>query len=798
MNSYTMEFGSENMNANSERQVHFEVSSGLKRVLGRELITDDEVAIFELVKNSFDAFASHVDIFFSEKSIWVIDNGCGMSYDDIVSKWLFVAYSAKRDISNFRDIQAERRHYAGSKGIGRFSSDRLGDIVVLQTRSNEESNGNVHKVEIDWARFEGDDKIRFETIPVTYSNADNFILPPGIRPILTGTAIEIIHNKPSRWSRGEILKLKSSLAKLINPFGAQADSFSITITCPRELEEDRKKSGIAQAVVIPIKDTVNGDVGNFVFSDLKNKTTFLEMSILPDSNSIESRIVDRGELIYHIREKNPYEKLQFSGFRCELYYLNRSAKYTFTARVGLPSVQFGSVFLFRNGFRVFPVGEEGDDWFKIDRRKAQGYARFLGTRDLIGRIDVSGEDQDFQETSSRNQGLIETQAVREIRQCFREHCLKRLEKYVVPVSWVDKAEADASDLSRLLTDPGKARVSAAVAALVESGEIELLDYSRKLINILNERSEQFERSLVSLRRIAETTKDNGLLQSIEEAESRFEELKEAEREARRVADEEREAKQAALKRANDAEATVARVHDELVEEKKRNLFLRSVSALDTDTILNMHHQITIYSVDMSYQLENFLYGLGNREMIHRDEIVSALEQIVFLNRKISAISKFATKANFRLKSESIESDLATYIQDYVNEIACDFSPPGMKIMVTNSHPGFVRKFKPIDISVVVDNFISNAKKARATSTSFVITQPKGRKDILQLEISDNGRGFPEGVEPERFFEKGFSTTDGSGLGLYHVRQVLGEMGGSVRVDNVSNGGGVFVVEVTKK
>jgi hypothetical protein len=44
---------------NAVARLHFDVSTGLKRVIGRDLITDDEVAIFELVKNSFDAGASN-------------------------------------------------------------------------------------------------------------------------------------------------------------------------------------------------------------------------------------------------------------------------------------------------------------------------------------------------------------------------------------------------------------------------------------------------------------------------------------------------------------------------------------------------------------------------------------------------------------------------------------------------------------------------------------------------------------------------------------------------------------------
>lgn len=781
----------------SSSLLNFEVSSGLKSVLGSELITNDEVAIFELVKNSFDANATRVDIHFTDDVIVIADNGTGMSLDDINNKWLVVAYSAKRNSSDYRETVSDRRHYAGSKGIGRFSSDRLGGKLILQTRHEMQLSGPVHRVEIKWKDFDKNARERFEVIPVVYGTTADFDIPKEIPPLKSGTVIEVRDINVS-WSRDTILKLKSSLAKLINPFGADVDGFRIHISAPSELSHDNADKLILETLgMVSPNRLVNGYVGNFIFSELRNKTTFIEVALCEAENVIETKLIDRGELIYRIREKNPYTALASSGFRCELYYLNRSAKVTFTNRVGLPSIQFGSVFLFRNGFRVYPIGEGGDDWFGIDRRKQQGYARFLGTRDIIGRIDVAGSEEHFKESSSRNQGLIETSAAKEIRTCFREYCLKRLEKYVVPVSWVDQGEADASDLSRLLTEPGRARVSAAVAALVDNAEVELVEYSHKLVGLLNERSEKFESSLTSLKLIAEKTNDENLKKNIEAAEGRFEELKIAEAEARKTAELERQAKQAALERARVAEQAAKEAQESLIEEKKTTLFLQSVSALDSDTILNLHHQITIYSVDIDLKLRNFIAKSSGKETIPVGEVVTELEKVLLLNKRISAVSKFATKANFRLDSEAIERDLAQYVYEYVDEIAKSFKPSGLQIYVENTHPGFVRVFKPIDISVVVDNFISNSNKARATKVSFIVSQPKNRKNTLQIEISDNGNGLSAAIEPERLFEKGYSRTNGAGLGLYHVRQVLGEMNGSVKLGESSSKGATFIVEVTK-
>jgi signal transduction histidine kinase len=784
-------------------ELHFDVSSGLKDILGKDLITDERVAIFELVKNSFDAGANQVYLFFDEHKVAVVDNGCGMSHEDILKKWLFVAYSSKREgkAGNFRDGMGNRKYYAGSKGIGRFSSDRLGQIINLQTRAGSEASGPVHSVTLNWERFNNDHAEHFENITASYVKLGNFTLPAGVPAMGSGTAI-VIKKRDGEWDRDVILSIKSSLAKLINPFGSSVDEFRITIVAPFQEVEDAasRRQASDTGRELPQNMLVNGDVGNFIFSTLKEKTTYIDVSMDSTQNKIETSLTDRGELIYRIREPNTYPLLSNSGFRCTLFFLNRSAKIAFSRKMGgVSSVQFGSVFLFRNGFRVFPIGEEGDDWFMLDRRKAQGYARYLGTRDVIGRIDViapAGDDS-FREATSRDAGLVMTKAVGELKGCFIEQCLKRLENYIVPVTFPDFEDKDSSDISRLMTDSGRARVASAVARLADSKEVELLEYSRNLIGILNDRSEQFEGSLSNLRAIAEKTNDNLFLKNINKAEKRFKELLRFNEIAIRQADEERKAKEDALNRAAMAENTTALVTEQLKEEKSRSLFLSSIATLDTETILNLHHQVTIYAVDIQQQIENFIIRVSKRLTVDTPDLIDALGRISLLNRKVMGVSKFATKANFRLESEKIEADLADYIEQYINDVAKGFLFGSVNIDVENDHKGFLQKFKPIDISVVIDNLIANAKKARANNITFKIFHPS--KNTIHIFVADNGRGFNGRISDiERIFEKGFTTTDGSGLGLFHVRQVLGEMNGTIGPVRENNQQGAsFLIRISK-
>jgi signal transduction histidine kinase len=773
--------------------LHFKISSALKRVIGRDLITDEFVAIFELVKNGFDARATRVDIVLDDGHLYIVDNGKGMSLQDITDKWLFVAYSAKRDGTedlDYRDLIGNGRAFAGSKGVGRFSCDRLGQVLVMQTRRR--GSDDVEIVTVNWDRFEQDAKEEFAAVPIRRETSADFDLPDDVDPLMSGTVLEISGLRED-WDRPKLLKLRAALAKLINPFGDASDDFQVWLHVPAEADADAEELARSGGEALQ-SNVVNGPIENFIFDTLKGKTTHLEVALSDDGAYLISTLTDRGELVYRVREPNQdYPLLAGTSFHCNLFYLNRSAKMTFKRRMGVNSVEFGSVFLFKNGFRIFPIGEDGVDTFGIDRRKAQGYNRFLGTRDIIGRIDVSGSDEVFRESTSRDQGLIQTPAYEQLEDCFDDKCFRRLERYVVGVNWKDALDFDVEDASRLRGDSASARITAIVSQLAGTEGVELLAYNHDLVRILNERSDAFSDTLSGLKVLASKSGDSALLEEIDAAAARFAELQRAEIAAREAADRERVGRREAERAAAEATLRVEVATKSLDEERKRNLFLTSLGSLDRDVVEILHHQIIIHAAAINEIVNTQFDKLRDGVMPTRDDLVSAFENISFQNRKVLSTARFATKANFRLDSEAIEEDLAGYVVEYINQVAPVFSETGIRMLVTSDAKGLHRRFKPIEVSILIDNLVSNAGRADASEIRFHLDQPSPSE--LRIVVEDDGNGFdPSLTDLSRLFEKGFTTSTGSGLGLYHVAQILDDLGGGIAAERMANGAR-FVIRI---
>lgn len=532
--------------------VTFKISSALKNIIGKELITDDFIAVYELVKNAFDANAREVEIVFEglkseNPRIIIKDNGDGMNDEDLKNKWLFVAYSAKKLEQDYRDKIKSNRIYAGAKGIGRFSCDRLGAKLKLTTKKKKEDTW--HVLDVDWTDFEKDAEVEFHTIKAQLTQSKNITIPK----LQGGTVLEISELRSLDWNREKILKLRQSLERLINPHQENdVERFVVSLSAPEEIEEDNvlRKTKPEEPWNI-----VNGPVRNFLFEALELKTTQIQLEIDRDGDTLITKLNDRGTLIYELMEHNPYKGILFD-IQISLFHLNRSAKSSFTRRMGLPPVKYGSVFLYKNGFRVHPFGDVGDDSLEIDRRKQQGIFRFLGNRDLSGRIEINGRNPEFQETSSRDGGLIKNQAFAALKELFIEYALKRLENFVINLAkfgtqgeFPELIDKDTSEQRQLTFD--------LIVKLTQSEDVVDIRYNRDILNILENKSAESVTSLLkNLERIASEQENNELDKEIKRAKKQVTVLAKAKEEAEAETEKERTRAEKAEEKAREADVKI--------------------------------------------------------------------------------------------------------------------------------------------------------------------------------------------------------------------------------------------------
>ena len=167
-------------------KVNFSISPRILSHLGEDLIKNESIALFELIKNSYDANATSCEINFDFsnedlKSLIITDNGDGMDINIIKNIWLVVGTDYKRkELDKFKKTQGQRKKRLplGEKGIGRLSVHKLGNKITLISKSK---NNNEVKLSIDWNQLNSIQKIDDFIIELTENEIpEEFINSSGI------------------------------------------------------------------------------------------------------------------------------------------------------------------------------------------------------------------------------------------------------------------------------------------------------------------------------------------------------------------------------------------------------------------------------------------------------------------------------------------------------------------------------------------------------------------------------------------------------------------------------------------
>lgn len=754
--------------------LRFKTNAELKSIIGKDLINNDNIAIQELLKNAIDAGSDRTVIrFFSGgKCLLIKDNGSGMSLNDISEKWLNIAYSEKKENEIISNHQ-----YAGSKGIGRFSCDRLGDHLELYTRINKREK--FIKLAINWELFEGGSRsTTIESIPLSHEYVTEI---PGVKnPPDTGTCL-LIKGLRRSWGEKEIFELKSSLEKLLNPnIAFQVDSPEVHL--------------------ISDEHNIRTEVKNTIFQKLDFKTTSITSELIDDGEIIKTTIFHKDQELVEIREKNPYPELKkLSSLKINLKYLNQYSKSYFKRQTGVRKVEFGSVFVFLNGFRIPPYGEIDNDSLGLEIRKGQGYARFLGGRDLLGTIEISDPKKILKVVSSR-EGLVLNKTFEAIlhqnvspdengryKGLFFD-TLRRLESFVVKaLEWEKIKEHSEKDIEDAVMEGTWSEDSEIFSLSEESLKQSIFEYLTSTLKSLKKDTE-----VKINEKYLNDYADDVLKYSPKLIENFLTEYRKNDRDGSGY-----------VQKLEKKISTDEKIIKELKKEKEFILshktetetqlnYYRSIQSLDKNELIHFSHDIKVSSDAISGVINTFIH---ENKPEKNSEIASLLRAITQHNNKIRTISSFATKAGFNARGKPLETELISYISEYIKENHRGKYP---RVKVDKSGIEFLKVISPIDIWIIFDNLISNSGKAKAKN---VLITFSSAPDSLVIHYSDDGKGFSiKGDDLELIFEEGYTTTDGSGIGLHQVKNILKtRLNAEISAINTPAGSGArFEIRISKK
>ena len=362
-------------------------------LIGNELISDEPVAVVELVKNAYDADAAHVSVTFrgadpnDPDTLVVTDDGCGMDLETVLSGWFEPGTVLKKR----EERSPSGRLYLGAKGIGRFAAARLGETLCMETCREGESEGV--RVLLDWGRF-GDESyldeiaIDYETVPL-----------PNLEH---GTRLELsnLHTR-KRWTEDDFRSLHNRLSRLMSPF-----------------ETDRGESGVPSFEI---------DLDIPGYPDLTGKVEPHELTSKPKyrlTGRLSPEGVFTGAIEIGDKVVKPFgakklggkdETVRCGAFEVEIRAWDRDrpglSPYMLEYNQSLRGIrgildEYCGVSIYRDGFRVHPYGEKGADWLSLDTRSRQTPTLRLANNQIIAAIRISRDGNAGLIDRTTREGLV--------------------------------------------------------------------------------------------------------------------------------------------------------------------------------------------------------------------------------------------------------------------------------------------------------------------------------------------------------------------------------------------------------
>lgn len=410
------------------KSVPFRVQSHVLKLLGDELIGHDRLAVFELVKNSYDADATVVDVTLKLNSdpptIVVSDNGTGMSAETIEKAWLEIGTDSKRK-SAARPRSPMGRIPLGEKGVGRLAVQKLGEELTLFTRQGKQSE---YEFSINWVQLIDSARYLGDGLKVTVE--ENTL--PHVFKAGTGTRVEITRLHREHWSRRDIRDLYRLITSLSNPFD-EAKSFVVNLHLPGREEEIEGLPTLQEMLEAAVWnfEFILDEAGflNWTYAFTPPRFKGLKGRSTKDNEKLQLLEPDEDDLPVEVgksRQKRddriflvPEDLNGIGPIKGRFYAFHRRDEILKAS--GAPQQlkkwldnQTG-VRVYRDNIRVFNYGEPGEDWLGLDARRINRPAGKLGTQSVIAQIGLNLASSSALKEKTNREGFDDNEAFQRLR-----------------------------------------------------------------------------------------------------------------------------------------------------------------------------------------------------------------------------------------------------------------------------------------------------------------------------------------------------------------------------------------------
>ena len=380
--------------------------------IGRDLIHDNYAAVIELVKNAYDADSPDVNIEFTATpdrggyTIVISDHGHGMPKNDVINKWLVPSTQDKR----LREKSVAGRILQGSKGVGRYAASVLGTDLLLETVTHKREKTTVY---LEWANFESAEYLDDVEILV---ETEEVSAPSGTLLTINGDDKLL-----AEWSTEQFEKLRFELKKLTSPMSTtfsnedNHDKFSISLTVKgfpevKNVEETIEPYPLFDLFDYKIAGVIGADgKGVLTYSSQKARNTTQEKIPFNFGKSTRCGELDIDIRVYD-RETEAIAALSKRGLRED----SESPFGRLTARQLLN--YYNGIGVYRNGFRIRPLGDAGFDWLKLNPRRVNNPTLRIGSNQVIGFVQIQAEDESGLIEKSARDGLKENEAFNQLQE----------------------------------------------------------------------------------------------------------------------------------------------------------------------------------------------------------------------------------------------------------------------------------------------------------------------------------------------------------------------------------------------